>query len=176
MPDAAPRPRSLPDPRFDPWSGYRFGGLHWFAFSTAFHVGLLFLLATVTLTVIRKAQEVRVKVVDEVGPDEFEGAPSLQDLAGVLKMENAVPHRAAVSGPVIRGVRPPEMPHIGGVGPKTHSFRPPDSEVRATSALATTSSPGSVTTVSAIGDFTSGRSKQGKIFRAPVGSHWLVRA
>ena len=118
MPDPAPPPRSLPDPRFDPWSGHRFGGLRWFAFSTAVHVGLLFALATVTLTVIRKAQEVRVKVVDKVGPDEFEGAPSLQDLAGVLKMENVVPHRAAPSGPVIRGVRPPEMPRIGGVGPK----------------------------------------------------------
>jgi len=120
MPDPAPPPRSLPDPRFDPWSGHRFGGLRWFAFSTAFHVGLLFLLATVTLTVIRKAQDIRVKVVDEttLGPDEFEGAPSLRDLAGVLKMENVVPHRAAPSGPVIRGVRPPEMPRIGGVGPK----------------------------------------------------------
>jgi hypothetical protein len=117
MPDPAP-PRRLPDPRFDPWSGHRFGGLRWFAFSTALHVGLLFALATVTLTVIRKAQEVRVKVVDEVGPDEFEGAPSLQDLAGVLKMENTVPHKAAPSGPVIQGVRPPEMPRIGGIGPK----------------------------------------------------------
>ncbi len=115
---AAPSSPPAPD-RYDPWSGNRFGGLRWFAFSTAFHVGLLFLLATVTLTVIRKAQEVRVKVVDDTAlPEDFEGAPSLQDMAGVLKMEQAVARRAAPSGPVIQGMRAPEMPRIGGIGPK----------------------------------------------------------
>lgn len=106
--------------RFDPWSGNRYGGLRWFAFSTVFHVALLLLLATVTLTVIKKAQEIRVKVIDDtaVGPEDLEGAPSLQDLAGVLKMEKTLPQRAAPSGPVIQGVRAPEMPRIGGVGPK----------------------------------------------------------
>ena len=118
MSDPAP-PRSLPDPRFDPWSGHRFGGVRWFAFSTALHVGLLLALATVTLTVIRKAQEIRVKVVDDTAlPEDFDGAPSLQDLAGVLKMEQALPRKAAPSGPVIQGVRAPEMPRIGGIGPK----------------------------------------------------------
>ena len=118
-PDAPTGGPSVP-PRFDPWSGNRYGGLRWFAFSTLFHVGLLFLLATVTLTVIRKAQEIRVKVVDDatVGEENLDGAPSLQDLAGVLKMEKTIPQRAAPSGPVIQGVRAPEMPHIGGVGPK----------------------------------------------------------
>jgi len=120
----APAEPSRPVPsdptRFDPWSGQRFGGLRWFAFSTVVHVGLLFLLATVTLTVIRKAQEIRVTVVDDtaVSEQDFEGAPSLRDLAGVLKMENAVPQRAAPSGPVIKGVRAPEVPRIGGIGPK----------------------------------------------------------
>lgn len=121
MPDPAPPPRSLPDPsRFDPWSGHGFGGVRWFAFSIAFHIGLLFVFATVTLTVIRKAQEIRVKVVDETAAstNELDGAPSLKDLAGVLKMEQALPRRAAPSGPVIQGVRPPEMPRLGGVGPK----------------------------------------------------------
>ena len=113
------KPASPPPTRFDPWSGHSYGGLRWFAFSTAFHVGLLFLLATVTLTVIRQSQEVRVKVLDEaVGPEELDGAPSLQDLAGVLKMEKTLPQRAAPSGPAIQGVRAPEMPRIGGVGPK----------------------------------------------------------
>jgi hypothetical protein len=110
-----------PPPRFDPWAGNRYGGLRWFAFSTVAHVGLLFLFATVTLTVIRTVQEIRVKVVDdaEVGVDqEFDGQPSLQDLAGVLKMEKTLPQRAAPSGPVIQGVRAPEMPRIGGIGPK----------------------------------------------------------
>ena len=107
-------------PRFDPWAGSRFGGVRWFAFSVVLHVGLLLLFATVTLTVMRKVEEVRVKVVDDtpVGEEELEGAPSLQDLAGVLKMERTVPQRAAPSGPVIQGVRAPEMPRIGGVGPK----------------------------------------------------------
>ena len=106
-------------PRFDPWSGNRYGGLRWLAFSTLFHVALLFVLATVTLTVIRKAEEIRVKVVDDtVGEEHLDGEPSLKDLAGVLKMEKTLPQRAAPSGPVIQGVRAPEMPHIGGVGPK----------------------------------------------------------
>jgi von Willebrand factor type A domain-containing protein len=116
VPPVSPQP-----PRFDPWSGNRYGGLRFFAFSTLVHVGLLLLFATVTLTVIRKAQEVRVKVVDDttnVGPEDFEGAPSLRDLAGVLKMEKTLPQRAAPSGPAIQGVRAPEMPHIGGIGPK----------------------------------------------------------
>ena len=110
-----------PDPsRFDPWSGNRYGGLRWFAFSTVFHVGLLVLFATVTLTVLRKTQEIKVKVVDDsaAGPEEMDGEPSLQDLAGVLKMEKALPQRAAPSGPTIQGMRAPEMPRIGGVGPK----------------------------------------------------------
>ncbi|HVO27419.1 MAG TPA: vWA domain-containing protein [Candidatus Margulisiibacteriota bacterium] len=117
-PDAS-KESPLP-PRFDPWSGNRYGGVRWFALSTLFHAGLLLLLATVTLTVIRKAQEIRVKVVDDaaVSQDDFEGAPSLRDLAGVLKMEKTLPQRAAPSGPVIQGVRAPDMPRIGGVGPK----------------------------------------------------------
>jgi len=121
MADSVP-PSPAPDSsRFDPWSGSRFGGLRWFAVSTACHVALLFLLATVTLTVIRKAWSTPVEVVDDSGPTEFEGAPSLRDLAGVLAPEKAAPQRAAPSGPVIRGVRAPEMPHIGGIGPKLGS-------------------------------------------------------
>ncbi len=114
---ASPTP---PPKRFDPWSGNRYGGVRWLAFSTAFHVGLLLLFATITLTVLRKTEEIRVKVVDNAaeGPEEMDGAPSMQDLAGVLKMEKAAPQRAAPSGPAIQGVRAPDMPHIGGVGPK----------------------------------------------------------
>jgi hypothetical protein len=116
----APNGGPTAPPRFDPWGGNRYGGLRWLAFSTLFHVGLLFVLATVTLTVIRKAEEIRVKVVDDtnVGEENFDGATSLQDLAGVLKMEKTLPQRAAPSGPVIQGMRAPEMPRIGGVGPK----------------------------------------------------------
>ena len=107
-------------PRFDPWSGNRYGGLRWFAASGVVHAVLLFLFATITLTVIRKVEEIRVKVVDDamVGEENLDGAPSLEDLAGVLKMETARPQKAAPSGPVIQGVRAPEMPRIGGIGPK----------------------------------------------------------
>jgi hypothetical protein len=121
MPDAAPPiAENPPPPRFDPWAGHRYGGVRWFAVSTVAHVGFLLLLAGVTLTVIRKAQEIRVKVIDDtlVGEENLEGAPSLEDLAGVLKMEKTLPQRAAPSGPTIQGVRAPEMPRIGGVGPK----------------------------------------------------------
>jgi hypothetical protein len=113
--------QSGPQPqRFDPWARSRFAGLPWFAVSTALHVGLLFLFATVTLTVIRKVKEIRVKVVENTtaGDEDFEGAPSLQDLAGALRMETARPQRAAPAGPVIQGVRAPELPRIGGVGPR----------------------------------------------------------
>src|SRR5579862_2046146 len=118
MPESTPPTPS----RFDPWSGNRYGGARWFAFSTAFHVGLLLLFATITLTVLRKTEEIRVKVVDDAAaPEELDGAPSTQDLAGVLKMEKAVPQHAAPSGPTIQGMRAPEMPRIGGVGPKLGS-------------------------------------------------------
>jgi von Willebrand factor type A domain len=112
---AAPPPARGAPRRVDPWSGNRYGGLRWFVFSTVAHVGLLFLLATITLTVIRKAQQIKVKVVPDV---ESDGAPSLRDLAGVFKMEHAAPQHAVPSGPVVRNVRAPEMPRIGNIGPK----------------------------------------------------------
>ena len=108
--------------RFDPWAGHHFGGLRWFAFSTAAHVGLLVLFATITLSVMRKVDEIRVKVVEEapVGAEAANdgAAASLQDLAGALRVEKAAPQRAAPSGPVIQGMRAPDMPRLGGVGPK----------------------------------------------------------
>lgn len=113
--------RGPSDPnRFDPWAGHRFGGMRWFAFSTLAHVGLLVLLATITLTVMRKVEEIRVSVTDDggVGAESADGANSLQDLAGVLRQEKAAPQRAAPSGPVIQGVRAPDMPRLAGVGPK----------------------------------------------------------
>jgi len=120
MAETNPPPQGSPPQRFDPWAGHGYGGVRWFALSTVVHVGLLLLLATVTLTVIRKAEEIRVKVIDDtpVGAENLDGSPSMQDLAGVLKMEKTAPQRAAPSGPTIQGVRAPEMPRIGGIGPK----------------------------------------------------------
>jgi hypothetical protein len=113
--------QSPPSPeRFDPWAPHTGATVRWFALSTAFHVGLLFLFATITLTVIKKIEEIKVKIVDDttLGEEDLDGAPSLRDLAGALKMEKAVPQRAVPSGPAIQGVRAPEIPRIGGFGPK----------------------------------------------------------
>lgn len=107
------------DPRrFDPWSGASYGGVRWFAVSTAAHVGLLLLFATVTLTVIQTVEKIDVKLDDAVGEENLDGLDSLHDLAGVLKMEKAMPQRAAPSGPAIRNLRAPQMPRIAGIGPK----------------------------------------------------------
>jgi len=121
MASQRPDPAGVPPPaRFDPWAPHRASGVAWLTVSTAAHVGLLVVFATVTLTVMRTVEEIRVKVLDETPAalEEVEGAPSLRDLAGVLTMERAVPNRAAPRGPVIQGVRAPEMPRLGGIGPK----------------------------------------------------------
>jgi hypothetical protein len=71
----------------------------WFALSTAVHVLLLALLATLTLTITQKRQEmIKVKTLPLSGedqqtqaeepPDDWEGEPSLRDLPGLLTMEN----------------------------------------------------------------------------------------
>ncbi len=118
----SPPPDPKQDPaRFDPWSGRGFGNIRWYAASTVIHVVLLIVLATVTLTVMRKVEEVRVKVLDEpASVDDWEGANSLEDIPGVLDVQ-AAPRRQARPGgpgPVVRNVRAPQMPQIGGVGPK----------------------------------------------------------
>ena len=70
----------------------------WFALSTAVHVLLLALLATLTLTIAQKRQElIKVKTLPLSGedqeaqaekpPDDWEGEPSLRDLPGLLTME-----------------------------------------------------------------------------------------
>lgn len=109
-----------PDPsQFDPWSGKKFGGARWFAASTLIHVGALVIFATISLTVIRTVDKIDVKIVDEVGVEEAYGAPSLEDLAGLLDVAPA-PRRSAERprGPVVRHLRAPTVPKIGGIGPK----------------------------------------------------------
>lgn len=126
MSDAPPRtamPEETPKPaRFDPWAANRSGTARWYAISTAIHVGLLFLFATATLTVVRVVEEIRVSVVDDVaiGEDILDGADSLQDLAGVLQMERTAPQQAAPKGPAIGNVRAPVLPRpsLGNIGPK----------------------------------------------------------
>ncbi len=62
-------PQATPPPRFDPWAPNRSGTLRWFALSTLAHVVLLFMFATITLTVIQKVQEIKVKVDDMTNAD-----------------------------------------------------------------------------------------------------------
>ncbi len=85
----------------------------WFALSTVAHVLLLGLLATLTLTITQKRQElVKVKTLplsaeelqqaqaEEQPPEDWEGEPSLKDLPGLLTMEQLSPRQAKTpSGP-----------------------------------------------------------------------------
>jgi hypothetical protein len=103
--------------RFDPWSGSQYGGARFFAVSTLVHVALLLVLAGISLTVIRTVEKINVKI-EEVGA-ETEGAPSLEDYAGLLEVTRA-PRRDAQrpQGPVVRNVRAPQVPSLASVGPK----------------------------------------------------------
>lgn len=106
--------------RFDPWSGHHFGGARFFAASTLIHVGLLLLLATLSFTVMKTVEKINVKIVeDQVGVEESDGANSLEDYAGLLEVAKAPTRQAQrPAGPVIRDVRAPRVPSIGGIGPK----------------------------------------------------------
>jgi hypothetical protein len=106
--------------RFDPWSGKRMGGLRWFAVSSVVHVGLLILFATISITVIRKVEEIRVKIVEErVGVENLDGKPALEDLTGLLSLQEAPTRQARpASAPFVRNVVAPNLPRIAAVGPK----------------------------------------------------------
>jgi hypothetical protein len=106
--------------RFDPWAPRPYAGLRWFAASTALHAGLLALFATITITVVRTMEKIDVKVLDQeaLEPEEFDGAPSLEDLAGLLDVAPAPVQRTRAVGPIVRNVQAPRMPRLGGIGPK----------------------------------------------------------
>lgn len=105
--------------RFDPWSGNHFGGARFFAASTLIHVALLVLIGTVSFTVMKTLEKINVKIVDEVGLEESDGANSLEDYAGLLEVTKAPTRQAQrPAGPVVRNVRAPRVPSIGGIGPK----------------------------------------------------------
>lgn len=108
------------------YGGRGFGkNARWFALSTVAHVLLLGLLATLTITIAKKREELikLVKVTDiapsleeqerakaEQKPEDFEGEPSLKDLPGVLTMEQLAPKKAQTpAGP------PPEVGRIQAV-------------------------------------------------------------
>jgi von Willebrand factor type A domain len=105
--------------RFDPWSGHHFGGARFFAASSLIHIGLLVLFGTLSFTVIKTLEKINVKIVDQVGVEETDGAPSLEDYAGLLEVAKAPTRQAQrPAGPVVRNVRAPRVPSIGGIGPK----------------------------------------------------------
>src|SRR5215470_13430845 len=106
--------------RFDPWGGAHFGGARFFAASTLIHVGLLVLFGTLSFTVMKSLEKINVKIVeDQVGVEETDGAPSMEDYAGLLEVAKAPTRQAQrPSGPVIRDVRAPRVPVIGSIGPK----------------------------------------------------------
>jgi len=101
----------------------------WFAFSMVTHVLLLALLATLTLTMTQKRQELlKVKTLpltaeelqkaqaEEKPPEDWEGEPSLKDLPGLLTMEQLAPRQVkAPSGPpppagAPQAIRAPSLP------------------------------------------------------------------
>jgi hypothetical protein len=120
----------------------------WFALSTVAHVLLLALLATLTLTIAQKRQElVKVKTLplsaeellkaqqaEEKPPDDWEGEPSLKDLPGLLTMEQLAPRQVKTpSGPpppaggpeAIRAVALPSPPPVmTGLGTMTIGIGP----------------------------------------------------
>jgi hypothetical protein len=116
------QPGADQDPsRFDPWSGNHFGGARFFAASTLIHVGLLVLFGTLSFTVMKTLEKINVKIVepDRVGLEETDGANSLEDYAGLLEVAKAPTRQAQrPAGPIIRDVRAPRVPAIGGIGLK----------------------------------------------------------
>jgi hypothetical protein len=108
--------------RFDPWSGHKLGGLRFFAVSSVIHVALLLGLATLSFTVVRSLEKIDVKIVEPPADVEADGAPSLEDYAGLLNVAKAPTRQAQrPAGPVVHDVQAPRMPTLGGVGPKLGS-------------------------------------------------------
>jgi len=106
--------------RHDPWSPGSGARARFFAASTAIHVVVLLLLATLSITVVTSVERVDVKIIDEVGINGSGGADSLEDFAGLLNVAPA-PRRAAgqTRAPVVRDARAAAVPEIGAIGPRT---------------------------------------------------------
>lgn len=95
-----------------------------FLFSTAFHAVVFLAVATFSVAVVQRE---RINVEIDPGSlwdeSEYEGLPSLQDVAGSLRQRRfqQAPVRSvarpSAGKPRASAMRAPEMPRIGGVGP-----------------------------------------------------------
>lgn len=120
----------------------------WFVFSTSAHVLLLGLLATLTITIAQKRDEmIKVQTLplsaeeqqqaQAEQDDDWEGEPSLKDLPGLLTMEELTPKQAKTSAnpppalgapaPVRQAALSAPPPVIQGLGPMTVAVNPGDS-------------------------------------------------
>ena len=126
---------------------YRGGGFgrnaRWFAFSTAAHILILSIFATTAVTIMKEPEMVRVKALpltqeeldamaEEEIPDDWEGEPSLEDIPGILTMEDLAPNRARPTGPASTGplqapIQRAAIPVFSGIGPVTIEVQRADS-------------------------------------------------
>jgi hypothetical protein len=118
--------------------GYVGKNARWLALSTVVHILLLALFATTAITVVQRRQElIKVQTFplphidqglqDAEEAEDWEGEPSLQDLPGLLTMEQLTPRSAHTpAGPpppatpvAVRAAALPAPPVMSGLGPMT---------------------------------------------------------
>ncbi len=118
--------------------GYVGKNARWLALSTVAHILLLALFATTAVTVVQRRQElIKVQTFplphidqslqDAEEAEDWEGEPSLQDLPGLLTMEQLTPRSAHTpAGPpppatpvAVRAAALPAPPVMSGLGPMT---------------------------------------------------------
>ncbi len=91
-----------------------------FLLSTAFHVVVLLLLATISVTVAKQVQKINVKIIpppEDTVDSEPDGAPSIKDLAGPVRPVMTQPRTTgSVAEPsaaaAVANVRAPDLPRI----------------------------------------------------------------
>ena len=140
-------PQATPEMQDDLWL-HRSSGFgknaRWFAFSTAAHILALSIFATTAVTIIQDQQEmIKVKALpfsqeeldamaEEELSDDWEGEPSLEDIPGILTMEDLAPNRARPTGPASTGplsapIQRASIPVFSGIGPVTIEVQRSDS-------------------------------------------------
>ncbi len=112
----------------------------WFAFSTAAHILILSIFATTAVTIMREPEMIKVKALPltqeeldamaEEVDDDWEGEPSLEDIPGILTMEDLALSKARPTGPASTGPLAPiqraAIPVFSGYGLVTIDVKRPD--------------------------------------------------